>query len=66
MHALYRELVGTGEMTDREFHDAFLKENCIPIPTLRAILQETPLDTDFASGWQFLTIAGPETNAKKE
>ena len=28
VRALHRELVGAGRMTDREFHDAFLRENC--------------------------------------
>ncbi len=31
LYRLRKELVGTGKMTDREFHDAVLKENRIPI-----------------------------------
>ncbi|MGC8001343.1 hypothetical protein, partial [Salmonella enterica] len=38
VRALHRELVGSGKMTHRQFHDAFLRENCIPIPVLRALL----------------------------
>ena len=34
--ALQRELVESGKMTDRDFHDAILKENRIPIEMVRA------------------------------
>jgi len=62
MHALYRELVGSGRMTDREFHDAVLKENCIPIPTLRAILTGQPLGEEFPPVWRFYPL--PSANGK--
>src|SRR5205814_10512102 len=35
-YALRKELVGSGRMTDRQFHDAVLKGNRIPIEMLRA------------------------------
>ena len=35
---LHKELVQPGKMTNREFHDAVLKENSIPIELLRAKL----------------------------
>ena len=53
VHALYRELAGTGRLTDREFHDAMLHESCMPIPTLRAVLSGEPLTPDFAPRWRF-------------
>ncbi|BDI32444.1 X-Pro dipeptidyl-peptidase [Capsulimonas corticalis] len=54
MHSLHRELVHGGRMTDREFHDAVLRENCMPIPTLRALLTGDPLEQDLDVEWKFL------------
>jgi hypothetical protein len=53
VHALYHEIVGGGLMTDRQFHDAVLRENCMPIATLRALLTDTPLEKDTEFHWQF-------------
>ena len=38
--SLHRELVESGKMTDRDFHDAILKENGIPIEMVRALLTD--------------------------
>ncbi|MDQ2687502.1 MAG: DUF885 domain-containing protein, partial [Armatimonadota bacterium] len=38
MHGLYHEMTAGG-MTPRAFHDAVLAENCMPIPTLHALLR---------------------------
>ena len=54
MHALHSELVQNGRMTDKEFHDTVLHENCMPIPTLRALLTGDPLSRDFDPHWNFL------------
>jgi len=54
VHALHRELVGGGRMSEREFHDAFLQENCMPIAMLRALLTGAPLARDFRADWRFL------------
>lgn len=56
VRALHRELVGSGRMTHRQFHDAFLKENCIPIPVLRALLAELPIERDFRYNWRFYDL----------
>ncbi len=53
IRALRKELVESGKMTNRAFHDAILKENNIPIEMLRAILTKQKLTRDFASGWKF-------------
>jgi hypothetical protein len=54
VRALHRELVGAGRMSHREFHDAFLQENCMPIAVLRALLASLPLERDFRGDWRFL------------
>jgi hypothetical protein len=51
--ALYRELVDGGEMTPREFHDAVLEENSIPIEMVRASLTKQPLTRDYKPQWRF-------------
>ncbi|HLK61406.1 MAG TPA: DUF885 family protein [Chthonomonadaceae bacterium] len=60
MWALRRECVASGQMTDRAFHDAILKEHCIPIEILRAILLQQEIPPDSASTWRFYDLpAGP-------
>jgi uncharacterized protein (DUF885 family) len=53
IRALHRELVETGKMTDRNFHDAILKENAIPIEMVRALLSESKLTPDWKPQWKF-------------
>jgi len=51
--ALKNELVDTHKMSYRQYHDAILHENSIPIEMLRAILTNQPLKRDFVSNWKF-------------
>ena len=54
LRALQRNLVGGGKMGDRQFHDAVLRQNSIPIEMLRAALDEdVKLTRDYAVGWKF-------------
>jgi uncharacterized protein (DUF885 family) len=51
--ALKRELVDTHKMTYRQYHDAVLRENSMPVEMLRAILTNQPLQRDFKTNWKF-------------
>jgi hypothetical protein len=51
--ALHTELVDSKKMTDREFHDAILHENEMPIEMLRADLENQHLTRDFKTNWKF-------------
>ena len=51
--ALHKELVDSGKMTNRAFHDAILKENRMPIEMVRALLTKQKLTRDFQSNWKF-------------
>ena len=51
--ALHKELVDSGRMTNRAFHDAILKENSIPVEMIRADLTGQKLSRDFKSSWRF-------------
>ncbi len=53
LRALHHELVDSKKMTDKQFHDAFLKENAIPIEMFRAIVTGQKLSPDFATQWHF-------------
>jgi uncharacterized protein (DUF885 family) len=53
IYSLHKELVESGRMTDRAFHDTILKENRIPIEMVRAILTKQKLTRDFKTQWRF-------------
>lgn len=51
--ALHKELVENGEYSEREFHDAVLRQNSIAIEYIRAALSNTPLTKNFPVSWRF-------------
>jgi uncharacterized protein (DUF885 family) len=53
INALKKELVDTKKMTLKQFNDAVLHENNMPIEMLRAMLEKTPLDASFTTNWRF-------------
>ena len=52
-YSLHHDLVDSGKMTNRQFNDALLRENRIPIEMIRAILTNQKLTRDFKSNWRF-------------
>ena len=50
---LHQQLVDSGRMTNREFHDRILKSGPIPIEMIRALLLNDPPAKDFKSVWRF-------------
>jgi hypothetical protein len=52
-YAMHRELVASGKMTNRQFHDAILKESNIPVEMIRASLTQQSLTKDFRTQWKF-------------
>jgi len=53
IRALSRELVDSGKMKAKDFHDAVLQEGSIPVELLRAKLIRQELARDFTSTWKF-------------
>ncbi len=47
------EMVGSGKLTYKEFHDRVIKENYMPMEMLRAILTNQNLNPDHQSSWKF-------------
>ena len=52
-YALREELVKTGKMTNKEFHDKIMRLNSMPIEMIRAILTDQELKENFKTSWQF-------------
>ena len=53
IYSLRKELVETGNVGEKQFHDRVLKENMMPIELLRALLEEKEVERDFKSAWRF-------------
>ena len=53
LRSLQREVVQAGKMTNREFHDAVLRENYVPFELLRAKMLELPLSAEQSPSWRF-------------
>jgi len=51
--ALKKELVDGGKMTLKQYHDAILHENSMPVEMLRALLNKKNLQRDEKPGWRF-------------
>jgi uncharacterized protein (DUF885 family) len=51
--ALKKELVDTRKLTYKQYHDAIVHENAMPIEMLRAILTDQPIPKNFESSWRF-------------
>lgn len=51
--ALQEEVVGSGRMSMREFHDAILQGGSMPVEMVRARLLELPLRRDYVPQWRF-------------
>lgn len=52
-YALKKELVDSGKMTLKQYHDAVLQENSMPVEMVRAILTDQKLKKNFQSSWKF-------------
>jgi uncharacterized protein (DUF885 family) len=53
LRELHREMVESGTMTDREFHDHILKSGRMPIEMVRASVRDELLPRDFEAAWRF-------------
>jgi uncharacterized protein (DUF885 family) len=53
IYSLRRDLVETGTMSEKQFHDRVLRENMMPIELLRALVEDKDVGPDFKSSWRF-------------
>jgi uncharacterized protein (DUF885 family) len=54
--SLKKELVDSGKMTYRQFHDRIMKENNMPIEMVRATLTNQPLTPNYTTRWKFYSF----------
>lgn len=52
-YGLKKELVDSGKMTEKDFHDRILQEGNIPVDIVRAILTNQELKEDYKASWKF-------------
>lgn len=52
-YALRGELVNSGKMKEKDFHDTILQSGPISIELLRALITQQPLTRDFKTQWKF-------------
>ncbi|MFO1064248.1 MAG: DUF885 family protein [Pirellulales bacterium] len=53
IRTLHRELVQSGKLSNREFHDRILQQNSIPIEALRIYMTDQPVDENTKPSWKF-------------
>jgi uncharacterized protein (DUF885 family) len=51
--ALHKELVGSGRMTNRQFHDAILQNGRIPVEMVRVVLTKQKITSEYRAQWRF-------------
>ncbi|GAO42127.1 DUF885 family protein [Flavihumibacter petaseus] len=52
-NALRSELVGNGKMTLKQFNDAVMEENAMPVEMIRCILTDKAPEANFTTHWKF-------------
>ncbi len=65
LRSLHKELVETGKMSNRTFHDAILKGNSMPIEMVRVSLTNQPLTRDYAANWKFYSSVPGATASQR-
>ncbi len=53
LRTLYGDLVKSGKMSEKDFHDSVLKGGIMPIEMVRAHVTGTKLPRDYRSSWKF-------------
>lgn len=54
--ALKNEVVSSGKFTPKQYHDAVLQQNSMPIEMLRNILLKLPIEQDYQPHWRFYKL----------
>ena len=53
-YSLRDEVVNSGKMTEKEYHDLVMSQNAMPVEILRAKVTGTTLKKDHTASWRFL------------
>ncbi len=54
IYSMRTEMVDSGKMGEKEFHDLIMSQNAMPIEILRAKVTGKPLDKNHKASWRFL------------
>jgi hypothetical protein len=54
IYSLRKELVDSGKMPEKQFHDLIMTQNAMPIEILRAKVTGKPLNKNHKASWRFL------------
>ena len=54
IYAMRKEMVDSGKMPEKQFHDLIMTQNAMPIEILRAKVTGKPLDKNHRTSWRFL------------
>ncbi len=57
-YALHKELVGSGKMTNRAFHDALYREGNMPVEMVRLAVGGEKVARDYQASWKFYGEVG--------
>jgi uncharacterized protein (DUF885 family) len=53
-YSLRKEMVDSGKMDEKAFHDMIMQQNTMPVEILRAKVTGKPLDKNHKASWKFL------------
>lgn len=54
--ALQHELTGKGKLTLKQYHDAVMQQNAMPVEMLRNILSNQPITQDYKTQWKYYKL----------
>ncbi|MEP7232755.1 MAG: hypothetical protein ABI691_21020 [Ginsengibacter sp.] len=49
-------MLSSGKFTLKQYHDAVLQQNSMPVEMLRKILANEPIDKDYIPHWRFYEL----------
>ena len=52
-YALHKELVDSGKMTNKEFHDRIITMNAMPVEIIKAIMTDQKISKNYKAKWKF-------------
>ncbi|KAB5484759.1 DUF885 family protein [Flagellimonas hadalis] len=52
-YALHKELVDSGKMTNKEFHDRIITMNAMPVEMIKAIMTDQKISKNYKAKWKF-------------
>ncbi len=64
-YAMRKELVDSGQMAEKAFHDFIIRQNNVPVELLRARIKGMDLPADYQTQWKFLDGLQKTRKARK-